>query len=133
MKFEKNKQANKQKTKQNLKKKNLKKKRFSPGVRDDFVLWFSGKQLGDYEAAFSVDSDLYGLEYTGRRFEWWSRCIASYEERWADVFPPEWSMTERIAEEFCSLTKLALQANLQQHRETLDVSVLVTALKQVEF
>jgi hypothetical protein len=48
----------------------------------------------------------------------------------AAVFPKEWAMDERLAEEFCSQTKLSIAANLQEHRERLDVTVLVAALQQ---
>lgn len=99
-------------------------------ARSDFVQWFCNKQLGDYEATFSIESDAYALERTPRRFEWWQKLIENYEQRWQNVFPKEWAMDERLAEEFCSQTKLSIAANLQEHRDRLDVTVLVAALQQ---
>jgi vacuolar protein sorting-associated protein 53 len=99
-------------------------------ARTDFLQWFCNKQLGDYEASFSIESDAYALERTPRRFEWWLKLMETYEQRWLPVFPKEWSMDERLAEEFCMQTKLSIAANLQEHRERLDVTVLVAALQQ---
>lgn len=99
------------------------------GVKEDFVQWFATRQLGDYGTAFAPGSEGYALEQTPRRFEWCVRLFEAYDERWRDVFPTPWSMDERLAEEFCSQTKLALAANLQQNRATLDVAALLAALR----
>lgn len=100
-----------------------------PQARTEFVQWFCNKQLGDYEATFSIESDAYALERTPRRFEWWLKLMETYEMRWQAVFPKDWAMDERLAEEFCMQTKLSIAANLQEHRDRLDVTVLVGALQ----
>lgn len=45
------------------------------------------------------------LDKIDRRYAWIKRQLVDYEEKYGRMFPEEWSMTERIAVEFCHITR----------------------------
>jgi len=45
------------------------------------------------------------LDKIDRRYAWIKRQLLDYEEKYGRMFPEEWCMTERIAVEFCHITK----------------------------
>lgn len=45
------------------------------------------------------------LDKIDRRYAWIKRQLVDYEEKFGRMFPPEWCMTERIAVEFCHVTR----------------------------
>lgn len=47
------------------------------------------------------------LDKIDRRYAWIKRQLVDYEEKYGRMFPAEWSMTERIAVEFCHVTRSA--------------------------
>jgi hypothetical protein len=64
------------------------------------------RQLADYGVSFSEANETSGLEHTARRFEWYGTMYDAFDRRWASVFPKHWQMDARLAEEFCSATKV---------------------------
>jgi hypothetical protein len=40
-----------------------------------------------------------------KRFNWLKRHLIEFEERHGPIFPPDWEMSERIAAEFCRVTR----------------------------
>ncbi|KYQ90916.1 Vps53-like domain-containing protein [Tieghemostelium lacteum] len=100
-------------------------------MKKDFLRWFCDIQLTSYKSAFSVDSEHYQLESTERRFAWLARQLNTFRNEYAGVFPPEWSMEEQIAFEFCIATRLALSEILKnQNKQSIDVAVLLRAVKK---
>lgn len=49
------------------------------------------------------------LDKIDRRYAWIKRQLLDYEEKYGRMFPEEWCMTERIAVEFCHITRLQLR------------------------
>lgn len=45
------------------------------------------------------------LDKIDRRYAWIKRQLLDYEEKYGRMFPEEWCMTERIAVEFCHITR----------------------------
>lgn len=45
------------------------------------------------------------LDKIDRRYAWIKRQLVDYEEKYGRMFPEEWCMTERIAVEFCNITR----------------------------
>lgn len=45
------------------------------------------------------------LDKIDRRYAWIKRQLVDYEEKYGRMFPEEWCMTERIAVEFCHITR----------------------------
>lgn len=45
------------------------------------------------------------LDKIDRRYAWIKRQLVDYEEKYGRMFPREWYMTERIAVEFCHVTR----------------------------
>lgn len=45
------------------------------------------------------------LDKIDRRYAWIKRQLVDYEEKYGRMFPTEWCMTERIAVEFCHITR----------------------------
>jgi len=103
-------------------------------VKKDFLRWFCDIQLSSYKNAFAFGSEYYSLDHTERRFAWLNRQLKIFREEYSSVFPPEWSMEEQIAHEFCVATRLALQEILLTNKNTIEVAVLLRVLnKTLEF
>ncbi|KAF2075222.1 hypothetical protein CYY_003483 [Polysphondylium violaceum] len=103
-------------------------------VKKDFLRWFCDIQLSGYKTAFGIGSEHYSLDSTERRFAWLNRQLKTFREEYALVFPPEWSMEEQIAHEFCVATRLALQEILLTNKNNIEVTVLLRVLnKTLEF
>lgn len=69
-----------------------------------------------------------------KRYTWFHAALQSFGEMFADVFPPDWLMAEKLAEEFCCVTRIALLELLKSTREGLNVTALVMALQRtIEF
>ena len=47
------------------------------------------------------------LDKIDRRYAYCKKLLVEVEERYANVFPPEWDMGERICVEFCRSTRSA--------------------------
>lgn len=57
------------------------------------------------------------LDKIDRRYAWIKRQLVDYEEKYGRMFPQEWCMTERIAVEFCHITRSARRASQQPQGE----------------
>ena len=43
------------------------------------------------------------------RYNWLKRHLIDFEERLGPMFPPDWEMSERVAVEFCDVTRKQLE------------------------
>jgi hypothetical protein len=117
-------------------------------VRNEFIGYFTGKQLAPYFKDFKEGNDLAKLEHTDKRFEWLRAYLKLYDKvrtccsifysyvkltcfiskMFGTVFPPGWRMNEFITEEFCIQTREQLIEQLERTKDYLDVSALKKAL-----
>lgn len=57
------------------------------------------------QAATCPPAQVAWLDKIDRRYAWIKRQLVDYEEKYGRMFPEEWCMTERIAVEFCHITR----------------------------
>lgn len=55
------------------------------------------------------------LDKIDRRYAWIKRQLVDYEEKYGSMFPEEWCMTERIAVEFCHITRCERETLLSRN------------------
>lgn len=67
--------------------------------------WFVSLQLVEYTHLFQESEENAWLDRIDRRYTWIKRHLLSFEERMGRIFPADWEMSERIAVEFCNVTR----------------------------
>lgn len=67
--------------------------------------WFVSLQLVEYSHLFQETEENAWLDRIDRRYAWIKRHLLNFEDRMGRIFPADWEMSERIAVEFCNLTR----------------------------
>ena len=62
-------------------------------------------QLAEYTHLFGSTEESAWLDTIDKRYTWLKRHLIEFEERFGRLFPPEWEVSERIAVEFCHVTR----------------------------
>eukprot|EP00727_Mastigamoeba_balamuthi_P012168 m51a1_g7574 hypothetical protein (859) ;mRNA; r:176799-179933 len=102
--------------------------------RAEFISWFCDSRMEEYRTVFNEWAESSRLENVEKRYMWLRGCLQRYRETWHEVFPLHWDMPEKLATEFCTLTRLSLMTILNKDRESIQVTALVSALKEtIEF
>uniref|UniRef100_A0A667ZXR2 VPS53 subunit of GARP complex n=1 Tax=Myripristis murdjan TaxID=586833 RepID=A0A667ZXR2_9TELE len=87
--------------------------------------------LADFEEAFpSQGSKVAWLDKIDRRYAWIKRQLVDYEEKYGRMFPEEWCMTERIAVEFCHITRVELAKVMRTRAKEIEVKLLLFAIQR---
>jgi hypothetical protein len=73
--------------------------------RRDLLKWFIGLQLAEYCHLFQENQDTAWLDKIDRRYVWLKRHLLEFEDKFGPMFPPGWEVSERIAVEFCHITR----------------------------
>lgn len=74
-------------------------------LRDELLEWFIDLQLSEYTHLFDSAEDVAWLDKLNQRYAWFKRQLLQCEEKFRAMFPPQWELSERIAVEFCKITK----------------------------
>jgi len=101
-------------------------------VKKDLIAWFVDKQLQDYKNLFREYDEVSWLDKCDRRYAWLKRCFLEYDEDCSRVFPDNWYMSARIADEFCKVTKRLLQKQMKNRISELDVKLLLFAIQKTQ-
>uniref|UniRef100_A0A8B9C1W8 VPS53 subunit of GARP complex n=1 Tax=Anser brachyrhynchus TaxID=132585 RepID=A0A8B9C1W8_9AVES len=87
--------------------------------------------LADFEEAFpSQGTKVAWLDKIDRRYAWIKRQLVDYEEKYGRMFPQEWCMTERIAVEFCHVTRTELSKIMRTRAKEIEVKLLLFAIQR---
>nr|KAF6417617.1 VPS53 subunit of GARP complex [Molossus molossus] len=87
--------------------------------------------LADFEEAFpSQGTKVAWLDKIDRRYAWIKRQLVDYEEKYGRMFPREWYMTERIAVEFCHVTRTELAKIMRTRAKEIEVKLLLFAIQR---
>uniref|UniRef100_A0AAY4D8J8 Vps53 N-terminal domain-containing protein n=1 Tax=Denticeps clupeoides TaxID=299321 RepID=A0AAY4D8J8_9TELE len=70
------------------------------------------------------------LDKIDRRYAWIKRQLVDYEEKYGRMFPEEWCMTERIAVEFCHITRTELAKLMRTRAREIEVKLLLFAIQR---
>lgn len=78
-------------------------------TRENLIKWFIELQLTEYKALFKeTQLQMSSLNGVDKRYAWLKKHLLEFEEKYGFLFPPPWQMSERMAVEFCRLTKASL-------------------------
>uniref|UniRef100_A0A2K5JSS8 Vacuolar protein sorting-associated protein 53 homolog n=1 Tax=Colobus angolensis palliatus TaxID=336983 RepID=A0A2K5JSS8_COLAP len=70
------------------------------------------------------------LDKIDRRYAWIKRQLVDYEEKYGRMFPREWCMAERIAVEFCHVTRTELAKIMRTRAKEIEVKLLLFAIQR---
>ena len=74
-------------------------------LREELIQWFLRLRLSDYDMTFHESSGQAWLNHVDRRYAWFKRALLSYDEECQDIFPEDWGISERLAMDFCAMTR----------------------------
>ncbi|KAL4143131.1 hypothetical protein QTP88_005495 [Uroleucon formosanum] len=101
-----------------------------PKVKDELLEWFIDLQLSEYTHLFDSTEDVAWLDKLNQRYAWFKRQLLQCEEKFRAMFPVQWELSERIAVEFCKITKNELSKLMVKRKNEIDVKLLLFAIQK---
>lgn len=101
-----------------------------PRIRQEIIKKFIRQHLSEYLVLFQENQDVAWLDKIDRRYAWIKRQLVDYEEKYSRMFPEEWCMTERIAVEFCHITRAELAKLMRARAREIEVKLLLFAIQR---
>ncbi|XP_071448427.1 vacuolar protein sorting-associated protein 53 homolog [Hetaerina americana] len=101
-----------------------------PKVKRELLKWFIGLQLAEYTHLFQESQDTAWLDKVDRRHAWLKRHLVEFEEKFGPMFPTSWEVSERIAVEFCHITRNELSKIMARRKGEIDVKLLLYAIQR---
>uniref|UniRef100_A0A3P8WPW6 Vacuolar protein sorting-associated protein 53 homolog n=1 Tax=Cynoglossus semilaevis TaxID=244447 RepID=A0A3P8WPW6_CYNSE len=101
-----------------------------PRIKQEIIKKFIRQHLSEYLVLFQENQDVAWLDKIDRRYAWIKRQLVDYEEKYGRMFPEEWCMTERIAVEFCHITRAELAKVMRTRAKEIEVKLLLFAIQR---
>ncbi|XP_063258851.1 vacuolar protein sorting-associated protein 53 homolog isoform X2 [Prinia subflava] len=101
-----------------------------PRIKQEIIKKFIKQHLSEYLVLFQENQDVAWLDKIDRRYAWIKRQLVDYEEKYGRMFPAEWCMTERIAVEFCHVTRAELSKIMRTRAKEIEVKLLLFAIQR---
>uniref|UniRef100_A0A8B9TPF7 Vacuolar protein sorting-associated protein 53 homolog n=1 Tax=Anas platyrhynchos TaxID=8839 RepID=A0A8B9TPF7_ANAPL len=101
-----------------------------PRIKQEIIKKFIKQHLSEYLVLFQENQDVAWLDKIDRRYAWIKRQLVDYEEKYGRMFPQEWCMTERIAVEFCHVTRTELSKIMRTRAKEIEVKLLLFAIQR---
>ncbi|CAD7667648.1 unnamed protein product [Nyctereutes procyonoides] len=101
-----------------------------PRIKQEIIKKFIKQHLSEYLVLFQENQDVAWLDKIDRRYAWIKRQLVDYEEKYGRMFPREWYMTERIAVEFCHVTRAELAKIMRTRAKEIEVKLLLFAIQR---
>lgn len=101
-----------------------------PKVRRDILKWFVSLQLSEYTHLFQETQDIAWLDKIDSRYTWLKKHLIEFEEKFGRMFPPDWEVSERIAVEFCDITRKELGKIMISRKSEINVQLLLFAIQK---
>ncbi|XP_008826975.1 vacuolar protein sorting-associated protein 53 homolog isoform X2 [Nannospalax galili] len=101
-----------------------------PRIKQEIIKKFIKQHLSEYLVLFQENQDVAWLDKIDRRYAWVKRQLVDYEEKYGRMFPREWYMTERIAVEFCHVTRTELSKIMRARAKEIEVKLLLFAIQR---
>lgn len=99
-------------------------------IKQEIIKKFIRQHLSEYLVLFQENQDVAWLDKIDRRYAWIKRQLVDYEEKYGRMFPAEWCMTERIAVEFCTITRTDLAKVMRTRAKEIEVKLLLFAIQR---
>ncbi|XP_065355875.1 vacuolar protein sorting-associated protein 53 homolog [Calliphora vicina] len=103
-----------------------------PKVRKELLKWFIAQQLEEYLHLFHENQDIAWLDKIDKRYAWLKRHLLDFEDKFGNVFPLDWEVSERITVEFCRLTREQLSQIMVKRAHEIDVRLLLFAINKTQ-
>ncbi|KAH0953152.1 hypothetical protein HN011_006823 [Eciton burchellii] len=101
-----------------------------PKVKKDLLVWFVNIQLQEYAHLFDENQDFAWLDKIDRRYAWIKKHLLDFESKFGMIFPQDWEISERIAVQFCHVTREDLTKLMNKRRGEIDVKLLLYAIQR---
>ncbi|KAM4699601.1 vacuolar protein sorting-associated protein 53 homolog [Discoglossus pictus] len=101
-----------------------------PRIKQEIIKKFIRQHLSEYLVLFQENQDVAWLDKIDRRYAWIKRQLVDYEEKYGRMFPVDWCMTERIAVEFCHITRNDLSKIMRTRAKEIEVKLLLFAIQR---
>ncbi|KAK2509718.1 hypothetical protein MC885_019979 [Smutsia gigantea] len=101
-----------------------------PRIKQEIIKKFIKQHLSEYLVLFQENQDVAWLDKIDRRYAWIKRQLVDYEEKYGRMFPREWYMTERVAVEFCHITRTELAKIMRTRAKEIEVKLLLFAIQR---
>lgn len=98
--------------------------------RKDLLVWFVNIQLQEYAHLFDENQDFAWLDKIDRRYAWIKKHLLDFESKFGTIFPQDWEVSERIAVQFCHVTREDLAKLMNKRRGEIDVKLLLYAIQR---
>lgn len=89
-----------------------------------------GIQLQEYAHLFDENQDFAWLDKIDRRYAWIKKHLLDFESKFGTIFPLDWEISERIAVQFCNVTREDLAKLMHKRRQEIDVKLLLYAIQR---
>ncbi|XP_077152472.1 vacuolar protein sorting-associated protein 53 homolog isoform X1 [Ranitomeya variabilis] len=99
-------------------------------IKQEIIKKFIRQHLSEYSVLFQENQDVAWLDKIDRRYAWIKRQLVDYEEKYGRMFPADWCMTERIAVEFCHITRNDLSKIMRTRAKEIEVKLLLFAIQR---
>ncbi|KAM8974951.1 vacuolar protein sorting-associated protein 53 homolog isoform 2-T2 [Pelodytes ibericus] len=99
-------------------------------IKQEIIKKFIRQHLSEYLVLFQENQDVAWLDKIDRRYAWIKRQLVDYEEKYGRMFPVDWCMTERIAVEFCHITRNDLGKIMRTRAKEIEVKLLLFAIQR---
>lgn len=96
----------------------------------DLIKWFLTQELKEYGVLFEENQENSWLDRIDRRYSWIKRSLAEFEEKFGKIFPTQWDMCERLAFEFCEMTRRDLNNIMAKRKLEIDNKLLIFAIQR---
>ncbi|XP_001600124.2 vacuolar protein sorting-associated protein 53 homolog [Nasonia vitripennis] len=101
-----------------------------PKVKKELLTWFVSMQLQEYTHLFDENQDFAWLDKIDRRYAWIKKHLLDFESKFASIFPQDWEVSERIAVQFCHITREDLSKLMHKRTPEIDVKLLLQAIQK---
>ncbi len=88
------------------------------------------QEMKEYTVLFEENQENSWLDKIDRRYSWIKRSLAEFEEKFGKIFPGGWDMTERLAFEFCELTRKELTRIMGKRKVEIDNKLLIFSIQR---
>ncbi len=104
-------------------------------ARQRLVTWYCNTMLREYRQLFRGSDEAGSLDNIGRRYSWFKRMWATYNNEHASIFPASWRVNEALANGFCEGTRDDYKGILEKQARrpdgaSLDVTLLLKCLQE---
>lgn len=98
--------------------------------RKELLAWFVAMQLQEYTHLFDENQEFAWLDKIDRRYAWIKKHLLDFESKFGKIFPQDWELSERIAVQFCHITRDDLAKLMHKRTAEMDVKLLLYAIQR---